>query len=75
MIDIQTFSETHQRYFGLNIVFGKTKNKVSCHETVVTVEVKTFFGTFIGEGSNKKAAKANATEKALSSTICPFLNR
>ena len=73
-MDIQIFSETHQRYFGTNIVFGRAKRIGSSHNIVVKVKVHTFFGVFIGKGSNKKVAKAAAAKEAYASKNCPFLN-
>ena len=63
-ISINDFSTKHQRVCGQNIKFTPAHRMGPSHNPVVSVTVHTSFGSFTGEGSNQKIAKANAIAKA-----------
>jgi len=71
-MDIQTFAQAHQTKFGSNIEFGMAEKVGPDHCPEVTVEVHTRFGSFVGTGSNKKFARAEAVKDAAASENCPF---
>ena len=71
-MNIQQFAQTHQSHFGSNIEFGMAEKTGPDHCPVVTVEVQTRFGNFVGSGSNKKFARAEAVKEAAASKNCPF---
>ncbi|MBI5325838.1 MAG: hypothetical protein HZB41_11305 [Ignavibacteriae bacterium] len=63
-VSINDFSTKHQRVCGQNIQFSPAHRDGPSHNPVVSITVHTSFGTFKGEGSNQKIAKANAIAKA-----------
>ncbi|TAL69418.1 MAG: hypothetical protein EPN82_06180 [Bacteroidetes bacterium] len=63
-VSINDFSTKHQRVCGQNIQFSSAHRSGPSHNPVVSITVHTAFGSFAGEGSNQKIAKANAIAKA-----------
>jgi dsRNA-specific ribonuclease len=62
-ISIAEFSQKHQKKFGKSIEFEIDKTGPD-HMPVITATVITSFGSFEGNGSNQKIAKANAIQNA-----------
>ncbi|MCL5990591.1 MAG: hypothetical protein M1419_00620 [Bacteroidetes bacterium] len=63
-VSITDFSAKHQQICGQNIKFSNAQRIGLSHMPLIKISVHTAYGTFNGEGSNQKIAKANAIAKA-----------
>jgi len=71
-ITIHEFAEKHQQVCSQSIKFSPVEQSGMSHSPMIKITLITSFGSFTGEGSNQKIAKANAI--ALAEAEAPWNN-
>lgn len=71
-VSIHEFAEKHQQICSQNIKFSPVEQSDLSHNPIIKITLYTAFGSFTGEGSNQKIAKANAI--AIADAEAPWNN-